>query len=94
MNGCSERSGHLPRLHSGALTNLNLTGAHVSAGVPGVRLGREVPGASERPSSELGGVWVPPPSSTGLVRLEEEEVGLPWLSGTPGGSGLRLGTSG
>lgn len=94
INRCSERSGHWPRLHSWGLTNLNLTGGYISAGVvPDVGLGWEVPGGSKRPSSELGGVWLVPPSSTGLVRLEEEDVGLLWLSGAPGGSELRLGTS-
>lgn len=84
----------MPRLHSWALTNLNLTGGYISAGVvPDVRQGREVPGGSQRPSSELGGDWLAPPNSTGLVRLEEEEAGLPRLSGASGGSEFRLGTS-
>lgn len=62
--------------------------------VPDVRLGREGPGGSQRPSSELGGgVWLGPPASPGLVRPEGVEAGLPRLSGAPEGSKLRLGTS-
>lgn len=81
-------------MQSWALTNLNLTGGYISAGVvPDVGQGREVPWGSQRPSSELGGDWLAPPNSTGLVRLEEEEVGLPRLSGASGGSEFRLGTS-
>lgn len=81
-------------MHSWALTNLNLTGGYISAGmIPDVRQGREVPGGSQRPSSELGGDWLALPNSTGLVRLEEEEAGLPRLSGASGGSEFRLGTS-
>lgn len=76
------------------LSELNLTGGYISTGVvPDVTLGREGPGGSQEPSSELGGVWLGPPGSTGLVRLEEEEAGLPRLSGAPGGSELRLETS-
>lgn len=94
VRGCSERSGDLPSLHSSALTNLNLTGGYVSAGVvPDVGLGWKVPGGSQRPSSELGGDGLAPPSSTGLVRLDEEEAGLPRLSAASAGSALRLGTS-
>lgn len=94
VNGCSERSGDLLRLHSWAFTNLNLTGGYISEGVvPDVRLGREGPGGSQRPSSELGRVWLGPPGSTGLVRLQEEEAGLLRFSGTPADSELRLGTS-
>ena len=81
-------------MHSWALTNLNLTGGYISAGVvPDVRLGREAPEGSQRPSSEPCGLWLGPPGSTGLVRLEEEEAGLLRLSEAPGASELRLGTS-
>lgn len=39
------------------VTNLNLTGGYISAAVvPDVGLGREEPGGSQRPSSELGRV--------------------------------------
>lgn len=76
------------------LSELNLTGRYTSEGVvPGVGPGREVPGASRRPSSELGRAWLGPPGSAGLVRLEEEEAGLLGLSEASGGSELRLETS-
>lgn len=75
------------------LSELNLTGRYISKGVvPDVRLGLEVPGGSRRPSSELGGAWLGPPGSTGLMRLEEE-AGLPRFSGVSGASELRLETS-
>lgn len=81
-------------LHSRACTNLNLTGGYISAGeVPDVRLGREGPGGSQGPSSELGRVSLGPPGSTGLVRLEEEEAGLLRFSEAPRDSELRLGIS-
>ena len=81
-------------LHSRAFTNLNLTGGYISAGeIPDVRLGREGPGGSQGPSSELGRVSLGPPGSTGLVRLEEEEAGLLRFSEAPRDSELRLGIS-
>lgn len=93
-NGCPERSGNLARSHSWALTHLNLTGGYISAGiVPDVRPAREVLGGSRRPSSELGRAWLGPPGSTGLVRLEEDDAGLPKLSEASGGSELRLEAS-
>lgn len=74
------------------LTNLNLTGRYISAGVvPDARPGREVPGGSWRPSSRLDGAWLSPPGSTELVRLEEEDAGLLRFSKASGDSDLRLG---
>lgn len=73
--------------------NLNLTWRCGSAGlVPEVTLVREEPGAS-RTFSELVEAVLRPPISTRLVRLEEEDAGLPRLSGASWGSKFRLGAS-